>query len=147
MVTIATVGYGDFSPQTVAGRVLSTILILISTLFIFVFISMLFEYYTAVRLTRTLERKKSKARRAKFIEDAATMRQSMVRREQLKFDDVVLKKPPQWIFHVVIFFAWVLGWALFFTFSVTAGYSFGRSPIASRTVLFLRPLKLFRMVS
>ena len=119
MVTIATVGYGDFSPSTQVARLLAAILILISTLFIFVFISMLFDYYTAVRITKAVERNKSKERRKKFVDDASTMRQSMLIREQLKLDELSSnsRKIPEWIVHGIIFLFWTFGWALFFTFS------------------------------
>jgi voltage-gated potassium channel Kch len=60
VITLTTIGYGDFSPQTSAGKIFTLFYILIGIGIILSFVSTVFEHYKEQRSNSKTKAKKTK---------------------------------------------------------------------------------------
>lgn len=62
-ITLTTVGFGDFAPQTDAGKIFTIVYIVVGIGIILSFVNTIYNHFTLRRETRKQDRKKEKKRK------------------------------------------------------------------------------------
>ena len=108
MITLSTVGYGDFVPNTVAGRILSSFLIILGIFCVLYLLLYVVDFVTEVQ-TQMIQNTTNIQQFRKRLWGAQTMNKKVSPNNKSH-----KKVFPSWAPHLMLFLIWQITWIAFF---------------------------------